>query len=68
MAMKLNPPHFQKETKSYERYKQELLAWREVTEIDKAKQGIAVALSLPEDDESKIREQVFDEVSIVDLN
>ena len=39
--------------KSYERYKLELLAWREETEISKAKQGIVIALSLPEDDSIK---------------
>ena len=65
MSMKINPPSFQK--KSYERYKQELHAWRIVTEIDKKKQGIAIALSLPEDDSSGIREKVFDEMKLDDL-
>ena len=64
--MKLKPPTF-KSGKSYERYKQELLAWREVTDISKEKQGISVALSLPEDDESGIREKVFDEVDLAEL-
>ncbi len=64
MAMKLNPPDFGK-SKSYERYKQELLAWREVTEVKKEKLGIAVALSLP--DETTIRDKVFDELGIEDL-
>ena len=35
--------------KSYERFRQELLAWKEITDLDKTKQGIAIALSLPED-------------------
>ena len=66
MAMKIRPPDFTK-SKSYERYKLELMAWRGVTDIDKKKQGVAVALSLPEDDESGIREKVFDEVKLEDL-
>ncbi len=38
--MKINPPDFR--NKSYERYKQELQAWQEITDLAKAKQGIAV--------------------------
>ena len=53
--------------KSYDRYKLELLAWREVTEISKAKQGIVIALSLPEDDSNQIREKVFNQISLDDL-
>ena len=64
MAMKLNPPEFSKH-KSYERYKQELTAWREITDLSKEKQGIAIALSLPEND--NIREKVFDEIDLSDL-
>ena len=47
--------------KSYERYKQELLALKLVYDVTKSKQGIIVALSLPEDHETQIREKVFDE-------
>ena len=65
MAMRINPPVFSKD-KSYERYKQELQAWNTVTDVDKKKRGVAIALSLPE--ECNIREKVFDEVSIEDLN
>ena len=64
MAMRISPPEFSK-SKSYERYKQELTAWREVTDLKKEKQGIAIALSLPEND--NIREKVFDELDIDDL-
>jgi hypothetical protein len=64
--MKINPPVF-KDTRCYERFKQELLAWSDVTDVDKKKQGIAVALTLPQDDESGIREKVFDEMSRDDL-
>lgn len=62
MAAKVKPPDFG--DKSYERYKIELLAWREITELDKKKQGIAIALSLPENDKNNIREQIFDRLSI----
>lgn len=62
MAMKIQPPNFQR-SKTYERYKQELQAWRQVTEIDPKKQAIAIALTLPEDDSTGIREKVFDELT-----
>ena len=64
--MKINPPSFNS-AKSYERFKQELLAWREITEISKNKQGIAVALSLPDDDENKIKDKVFDQIALDEL-
>ena len=57
MAMSINPPRFT--SKSYERYNLELLAWCEVTNISRFKQGIVIALSLPENDENQIREKVF---------
>ena len=44
-----------------------MLAWREITDLAKNKQGIAVALSLPEDDEHQIKEKVFDQIYIDDL-
>ena len=66
MTTRINPPSLNS-TKSYERFKQELLAWREITELKKEKQGIAVALSLPEDDENRIKDKVFDQISLDDL-
>ena len=63
MTTKIRIPEFT-DTKSYERYKQELLAWRRVTHVDKKKQGITVALSLPEEHKSKIREQVFEQLTL----
>ncbi|VDI76728.1 Hypothetical predicted protein [Mytilus galloprovincialis] len=66
MATRINLPSFSK-SKSYELYKQELVAWSEITDLDKKKRGIAVALTLPEDDESKIREKVFDQIDLEDL-
>lgn len=65
MATRIDPPSLR--TKSYELYRQELLAWREVTDLRKDKQGVAIALSLPEDDKAKIREKVFEQISLVDL-
>ena len=41
MAAKISPPQYSK-AKGYERYKLELLAWKEVTDIKKEKQGIVV--------------------------
>ncbi|CAC5412223.1 unnamed protein product [Mytilus coruscus] len=67
MSTKINPPNYNAKLKSYELYKQELLAWKEITDLDKKKQGVVIALSLPEDDESKIREKVFDQISLDDL-
>ena len=54
-------------TKGYELYRQELFAWREVTDLRKDKQGVAIALSLPEDDKTQIREKVFEQISLDDL-
>ena len=44
-----------------------MTAWREITDLAKTKQGIAIALSLPEDDESKIKDKVFYQMSLEDL-
>ena len=38
---------------NYERYRQELLAWKKITDRSKDKQGVVIALSLPEEDEKK---------------
>ena len=40
------------------------MAWWEVTDIPKEKQGIEIALSLPEEIECSIHEKIFDELSI----
>ena len=66
MTITINPPAFNK-TKSYERYKQELLAWKEVTDLSSRKQAIVVALSLPEDNETKIRDKVFDQLPLEEV-
>ena len=63
MSLKISPPEFSA-GKSYERYKTELTAWQKVTALDKKKQGIAIALTLPEDEVSGIRQTVFEELSL----
>ena len=65
MATKINPPSLT--GVSYELYKQKLLAWREVTDLRKDKQGVVIALSLPEDDKNKIQEKVFSQIGLEDL-
>ena len=65
MTTRINPPIFNKR-KNYERLRQELTAWKEITDLSKDKQGIAIPLSLP-DDESQIREKVFDQIPVADL-
>ena len=67
MATKIELPIY-KYDKSYEQYKKELSAWRLVTDLKPEKQGIVVALSLPEEDGLKIREKVFEEIKLEDLN
>ena len=57
MSVKINLRKFQ--GKTYEQYRIELTAWREVTDLDDKKQGIAIALSFPDQDEHKLREKVF---------
>ena len=65
MSMKLNPPDFS--SKSYEQYRLELSAWEKITNLDKKKQAIAIALSLPENDKTAIRQRVFEELSLDEL-
>ena len=66
-SMRLNPPVFDREEKIFDRWKTEVTLWAEVTDVAKAKMGIAVALSLPENDKSRIREQVMEEIEIATL-
>ena len=65
MTIEIDPPRFT--SQNFERYKRELQAWSEVTNISKAKQGAVIALSLPEDDQYQIREKVFSGLSLDDL-
>lgn len=54
--------------KSYEQYSTELELWESITDVVKTKQAGTVAFSLPEDHESRIREKVFNEIKLSDLN
>ena len=65
MATRIDPPTLG--TEPYEMYRQELLAWREVTDLKREKQGFVIALSLPKNDKSQISQKVFDQISIDDL-
>ena len=62
MTTKINPPNLT--SVPYEPYKQKLLAWSEVTDLSKDKQGVAIALSLPEEDKNKIQEKVFNQIGL----
>lgn len=66
MSIRISPPTFHK-SKNYELYRTEILAWSEVSELQRTKAGIAVALSLPESNETLIREKVFSQLSIAEL-
>ena len=57
MAMKIKTPEYK--NGYYERYRIELEAWREITELETEKQGIAIALALPEDNKSGIQGKSF---------
>ena len=62
MSMKIKAPAYKES--NYERYHLELMAWQEITGIPEEKQGIAIALSLPEETECSIHEKIFDKLSI----
>ena len=61
------PPAFDMDSKPYNHWIEEVKAWVELTDLAKAKQGLALALSLPEKDSSNIRDKVFSDVSLEDL-
>ena len=61
------PPAFDVESKSYKRWVEEMKAWTELTDVKKDKQGLVVALSLPEKDSSNIRDKMFSDLSLDEL-
>ena len=67
-VVKLEPPTFISDKKSYEAYKRELKVWSIATSLEKSKQALVVALSLPEEHDSNIKEKVFSELDTDDLN
>ena len=64
-AVKLNLPVFNSSEKTFERWKVEVQMWSEITDLEKKKMGIAVALSLPENE--SVRAQVMESVPLDDL-
>ena len=67
MVTEINPPILKKST-SYELWKLETLAWTIITDLSKKKQAVAVALRIPDDDKYNIKEKVFCELKLDDLN
>ena len=65
--MKINPPVFNSDEKTFELWKHEVDLWGDITTCEKKMQGIAVALSLPENDPTRIRFQIMEEVKREDL-
>ena len=64
---KFNMPVLTK-SKPYERYKTELSLWKSITSVPASKIGPMIALSLPEDHESKIKDKVFDKMNMTSLS
>ena len=66
MSLYKNTPEFSSQ-KPYDQYVEELKAWCIITDLTKDKQGVAVELSLPDSDSSRIRNKVFSELTLDDL-
>ena len=66
MATEMNPPVLK--STSYELWKLETQAWTVVTDLSKKKQEVAVALRIPENDKYNIKEKLFCELKLDDLN
>ncbi len=56
------PPTFG--DKPYELFKLQLLAWEALTDLNEKKKGIYIALSLPDNHETKIKEKVFESLGL----
>ena len=67
MSVKYVPPPSLK-GKPYEQYRIELDLLESITEVAAEKRCGTVAFSLPEDHESHIREKVFNEIPLADMN
>ena len=59
------PPIFK--DKPYEQYIEELKGWTYITELEKSKQAIAVALSFLQNDSTHMRDKVFSEIKVDEL-
>ena len=70
MATSVNykvPPVFTAQ-KPYSPWVNEIKAWQALTDLDKKKRGIAIALSLPEEGQNSFRDKVFSELTVEVLN
>ena len=45
--------------KSYNRWIEEIKVWQALTELEKKKQGLAIALSLPEEEQNSVIDRWF---------
>ena len=63
MSTKVNLPGLR--IKPCELFKQELLAWHEITDLCKEKQGVAITLSMPEDDKEQIGETFLIKLALI---
>ena len=58
-------PEFSEE--QFKTYMEEVMLWREVCDVPKAKQGIVLWLNLPRDHSSDIKELIMAEIGIDEL-
>ena len=63
---KIPLPLFRRD-KNYSLFKREVEAWQEVTDVKLEKQGIVLALSLPDIEDFNLREKVFENLSVEKL-
>ena len=68
MSKYKNPPVFNSASKPYNRNIEELNAWCVITDVVEEKKAVAVALSFPEDDPSGVRDKIFNELKLKELN
>ena len=68
MSSYKNPQEFNIKLKPYDQYVEELRAWCIVTDLAKEKEGVAIAVSLPENEPSGVRDKVFNEITLTNLN
>ena len=68
MATKVKVPQFDSVNKTYSRYVQEIEFWKVVSKVDKKEQGVILAYELPESDPSGMRDKLFHELPLDQLN
>ena len=67
-SVKIKVPKFDSVNKPYSTYMQEIEFWKVVSKVDRKEQAVILAYDLPEDDPSGIRDKLFNEVDIKELN